>query len=176
MVLWFVRDGAKHGGDACRERVAPRFDEPGTCASRSAPDPHVVAFAGRLAARLSRDLTPEVRSSSTRQERFPMKTIVSIPHREYPARVREVVEDKLQNLVKFYDRIVSIRAVLARESDEHKVELVAGVGHGVTLVVESRESLLEAAVDEAISRMSRVLTRHKKKLEDRYRRGGRAGH
>jgi ribosomal subunit interface protein len=105
-----------------------------------------------------------------------MKTIVSIPHHEYPARVREDVEDKLQNLAKYYDRIVSIRAVLARESDEHRVELVAGVGHGVTLVVDSRADRLEAAVDEALTRMSRVLTRHKTKLEDRYRRGGRIGH
>jgi ribosomal subunit interface protein len=105
-----------------------------------------------------------------------MKTIVSIPHHEYPARVRETVEEKLQNLLKFYERIVSMRAVLARESDTHRVELVANVGNGVTLVVESREGLLEAAIDEAIHRMGRVLTRHKTKLADKYRRGGRVGH
>ncbi len=105
-----------------------------------------------------------------------MKTIVSIPHHEYPARVREAVEEKLHHLLKYYERIVTLRAVLARENEEHRVELVAGVGRGVTLVVESRQDLLESAVDEAISRMGRVLTRHKTKLEDRHRRGGRIGH
>jgi ribosomal subunit interface protein len=105
-----------------------------------------------------------------------MKTMVANPHHEYPARVSEVVEDNLQNLREYYERIVSIRAVLARESEEHYVELVAGVGHGVTLVVESRAARHEAAIDEAIGRMGRFLTRHKTKLAERHRRGGRIGH
>lgn len=105
-----------------------------------------------------------------------MKTIVSIPHHEYPARVREHVEERLQHLIKFYERIVSLRAVLAREGQDHRVELVANVGHGVTLVVDSREDQLEAAVDGALQRMTRVLTRHKTKRAKRHRRGGRVGH
>jgi len=105
-----------------------------------------------------------------------MKTFVSIPHHEYPATVREHVEEKLQHLAKFYDRIVSIRAVLERRGEEHRVELVTNVGHGVTLVVDSRGPLLNAALDEALDRMGRVLTRHKAKLAEKHRRGGRIGH
>lgn len=105
-----------------------------------------------------------------------MQTIVSIPHHEYPATVREYVEEKLQNLLKYYERIVSIRAVLTREADVHRVELVATVGHGVTLVVDSREDLLETAISDSIERMRRVLTRHKTKLADKHRRTGRPGH
>jgi putative sigma-54 modulation protein len=105
-----------------------------------------------------------------------MKTIVSIPHHEYPARVREHVESRLQGLVKFYERIVSLRAVLSREGEQHRVELVAHVGHGVTLVVESRRDQLEAAVEDALQRMTRVLTKHKTKRAQRHRRGGRVGH
>ena len=105
-----------------------------------------------------------------------MKTFVSIPHHQYPARVRDNVEAKLQHLIKFYERIVSLRAVLSREGDDHNVELVANVGHGATLVVESRRDQLEAAIDEAVQRMTRVLTRHKAKRAERYRKGGRVGH
>jgi len=105
-----------------------------------------------------------------------MKTIVSIPHHEYPAAVRDLVERKLQQIAKYYERIESLRAVLTREADDHRVELVATVGHGVTLVVDCRENLLEAALAEAIERMRRVLRRHKTKLENRHRRGGRVGH
>ena len=105
-----------------------------------------------------------------------MQTIVSIPHHEYPARVREQVETKLQHLVKFYERMVSLRAVLSREGELHRVELVANVGHGVTLVVDSRQEQLESAVDDAVQRMTRVLNRHKTKRAQRQRRGGRIGH
>ena len=75
-----------------------------------------------------------------------MKTIVSIPHHEYPATVRELVEEKLQNLAKYYERIESLRAVLSREAEEHRVELVATVGQGVTLVVDSRGDLFESSL------------------------------
>ena len=105
-----------------------------------------------------------------------MKTIVSIPHLEYPARVRERVEEKLQHLVKFYERIVSLRAVLARDGEDHKIELVANVGHGVTLVVDARQGQLDAAIDQAVQRMTKVLTRHKSRRAQRHRRGGRIGH
>ena len=76
-----------------------------------------------------------------------MKTIVSIPHHEYPAAVRDLVERKLQQIAKYYERIESLRAVLTREADDHRVELVATVGHGVTLVVDCRENLLVVDVN-----------------------------
>jgi ribosomal subunit interface protein len=105
-----------------------------------------------------------------------MKTLVSVPHHEYPASVRTRVEDKLQSLLKFYDRIVSIRAVLTRESERHEVELVAHVGHGTTLVVQAHGMRFDAALDEALDRMGSVLRRHKTRLTDRHRKGGRIGH
>ena len=105
-----------------------------------------------------------------------MKTLVAVPHHEYPAEVRDHVEDRLQHLVKFYERILSVRAVLAREAEQHRVELVAHVGHGATLVVEARGNLLDKALDEALDRMTRVLKRHKTRLTERHRKGGRIGH
>jgi len=103
-----------------------------------------------------------------------MKTFVSIPHHDYPARARDFIEERLDALLKYYDRIVSLRAVCERQSDEHRVELVANVGHHATLVVDARAELLDRAVDEACSKMSRVLVRHRHKLVDRRRRGARA--
>jgi ribosomal subunit interface protein len=99
-----------------------------------------------------------------------MKTLVSTPHHEYSADVREFVEGKIQSLAKFYDRIVSLRAKLERDTDDHRVELIANVGHGVTLVVDGRGRLLDGALEEAVERMTTVLARHKEKLADRHRR------
>ena len=105
-----------------------------------------------------------------------MKTLVSIPHHEYPARVREAVETKLQHLAHYFERIVSVRALLERQGEVHRVEIVVHVGHGVTLVVDARGGSHEATLDEALARMTRVLKRHKTRLTDRSRKGGRVGH
>lgn len=102
-----------------------------------------------------------------------MKTIVSVPHHDYPAKLRDTVEQKLQSLVKYFDRIESLRAVLEREHDTHRVELVAHVGHGATLVVDSRAATLDEAVEDSLARMKGVLTRHKQRLVQRNRRAKR---
>lgn len=105
-----------------------------------------------------------------------MKTLVSIPHHEYPAQVRENVETKLQHLAHYFERIVSVRALLERQGGVHRVEIVVNVGHGVTLVVDARGETHEATLEDALARMTRVLKRHKTKLTERGRRGGRVGH
>jgi ribosome hibernation promoting factor len=104
-----------------------------------------------------------------------MKTLISIPHHEYPSAIRERVAHKLQHLARYFDRIVSIRALLERQGELHRVELVANVGHGPTLVVDARGPGLDAALDDAQDRMARVLRRHKDRLDDRHRRTGRSG-
>ncbi len=100
-----------------------------------------------------------------------MKMEVAVRHDEYPATVREHVVGKLQRLVKYFDRTVSVRAVLDREHASHRVELLASVPGGVVLVVDSRRPSLGAAVDDAVERMARVLRRHKQKVRRVGRRG-----
>ena len=103
-----------------------------------------------------------------------MQTQVSILHHDYPARVREQVEQKLQHLVKFYGRIVSMRALLERQHEEHRVEIVANVGQGAVLVVDARGTAFGTALEEALGRMERLLKRHNDKHNDLRRRSGRA--
>ena len=98
-----------------------------------------------------------------------MKTEVANLHHEYPKHVRDLVARKVQHLVRYFDGTVSMRAVLGRSHDEHRAELVASVRRGVVLVVDARSTTIQAAIDDAVERMGRVLTRHKNKLK----RGGR---
>lgn len=103
-----------------------------------------------------------------------MKTEVAILHNEYPTRIRDQVVTKLQHLVKFFDGIVSVRAVLERQRDDHRVELLANVRRGVVLVVDARRDTISAALDEAVDRMARVLSKHKDRLKAPRGRGPRA--
>jgi ribosomal subunit interface protein len=102
-----------------------------------------------------------------------LKTDVAILHHEYPARVRDRVATKLQHLARFYDGTLSLRAVLERQHDVHRVELVANVRRGVVLVVDARGASITAALEDAIERMKRVLARHKDRLRGNGRRKGR---
>ena len=99
-----------------------------------------------------------------------MKTQVSVARRAYPNSVRESVEAKLQLLARYFERIESLRAVLEREREDHRVELIVHVGHGATLVVEAKASSMNAALDESMARMKSLLTRHKQRLVQRHRR------
>ena len=93
-----------------------------------------------------------------------MKTEVAILHHEYPASIRDHVVTKLQHLVRFFEGTVSVRAVLERQHDDHRVELIVNVRRGVVLVVDARADSITSALDEAVDRMGRVLSRHKSKL------------
>ena len=93
-----------------------------------------------------------------------MKTEVAIHHHEYPPAVREKVEDRVQGLGKYFDRIISVRAFLERQHDVHRAELVANVGRGVVLVVDARSGTIGEALDEALDRMGRALSKHKEKI------------
>ncbi|MDP6763765.1 MAG: HPF/RaiA family ribosome-associated protein [Planctomycetota bacterium] len=88
-----------------------------------------------------------------------MNTEVSILHHDYPSHVRETVDERLQNLQKYYNGTVAIRALLERQADEHRVEIVTRTAKGPTLVVDSRAETFGNALDEALSRMTRLLKR-----------------
>ena len=98
-----------------------------------------------------------------------MKTKVSILHKEYPAALRERVDEKLQDLFRFCSDKVSLSARLDKEKDMHCVEIVATVPNGPVLVADARAGVLRGALDEAFTRMTRKLkrTREKRTIERR---------
>jgi len=101
-----------------------------------------------------------------------MKTEVSILHHDYPSRLRGTVEEKLQHLVKFNDRLTSMHAKLERLNEEHRVELVANVAHGPTLVADGRADSFNGALDDATSKMTISIKReHEKRGTERRREG-----
>ena len=92
-----------------------------------------------------------------------MKTQVSILHHDYPPRVRDMVEEKLQALFRYCSDKVSMSARLEKEKGIHRVEIVATVPHGPVLVADARAEGLGGAIDEALTRMTRLLKRAREK-------------
>lgn len=105
-----------------------------------------------------------------------MKTQVSILHHDYPGRLRDVVDEKLQGLARFGARVISMRANLERQKEAHRVELVANVGGGAVLVADVKGDVFGTVLDEAVDRMRAQLQRHHDKITVDRHRGGRVGH
>ena len=103
-----------------------------------------------------------------------MHTEVSILHKDYPAGMRALVDEKLHALNRFCGQLISMRALLEIDKDEHRVEIIAHVGHGNPLIADSRGKTFGATLDEALDRMSRILKRHSEKLTVGRRRTARA--
>ena len=99
-----------------------------------------------------------------------MKTQVSILHHDYPRRVRDLVDERLQGLTRFFSRLVSVRANLERQNEGHRIELVANVGKGGVIVADAQGDAFRSTLDEAIDRMSSQLRKHHDKQIDRHRR------
>ncbi len=102
-----------------------------------------------------------------------MKTKVSILHHDYPSRYRNLVEERLAALERFNQEIISMDARLEKDARTHRVELVANLGRGQTLVANVHRDAFGEALYEAIDRMGRQLRKQhdKAKLEPRRHNG-----
>jgi len=99
-----------------------------------------------------------------------MRTHVSIRHHEYPGDLRDRVDQKLEALGRFNGQITSMTARLKREGDDHRVEIVAQISHGPTLVADVCRDVFSGALEEALDRMGRSLRRSNRKRGTERRR------
>ena len=99
-----------------------------------------------------------------------MRTHVSILHHDYPGDLRDRVDQKLEALGRFNDQITSMTARLKREGDGHRVEIVAQISHGPTLVADVYRDVFSGALEEALDRMGRSLRRSNRKRGTERRR------
>ncbi len=102
-----------------------------------------------------------------------MKTHVSSHHGDYSPGMRHLVEEKIGELVRFYNRATSMEARIEREADSHRVEIICTVPHGPVLVADARADGIRGALDEALSRMARKMKRSREKQTIERRRPGR---
>ena len=99
-----------------------------------------------------------------------MRTEVSILHHDYPGDLRVQVEAKLLSLARFNDQALSITARLERQGNEHRVELIAQISHGATLVADVSQIRFSASLEEALDRMRCLLRKAMEKQVDSRRR------
>ncbi|HHS97800.1 MAG TPA: ribosome-associated translation inhibitor RaiA [Chloroflexi bacterium] len=95
---------------------------------------------------------------------------------EITPRLREYVEKKVSKLNRYLPNLDEVRVDLsvesARSSDQRQVaQLTAWVG-GTVLRAEERAGDLFAAIDVAVDKMRRQISRYKERRQDRWQRSG----
>jgi len=98
---------------------------------------------------------------------------ISVRHGHISEATQEQVRDKLEKLARFYGRLGKIDATLDMEHREVPVvDLKVSVKKHEFVALGQGTNLL-AALDVAVERMEQQLRKHKEKVRDRHRSGGR---
>lgn len=73
---------------------------------------------------------------------------------------------KLERILRFFDRVQQVEAVIDKEKNEYTVEIITDVEHHEPFVATSHHEDLYACIDLGIDRAVRQLRDHKSKLRD----------
>ena len=80
-------------------------------------------------------------------------------------------EEKAGRLLKYYDKIQSIRIVLDRNGDTYSCEMIADLERTRDLVAHTTGRHLQAVIDETHERLERQVREHKQRTRHRKGRG-----
>ena len=95
-----------------------------------------------------------------------MQTKISSKHMELTPAIEEYAEKKLEKLVRYFDRIQQVEAVIDKAKNGYTIEIIIDVEHHEPIIAHSDHDDLYACIDLGIDRSVRQLTDHKSKLRD----------
>ena len=98
-----------------------------------------------------------------------MNLQISGHHIEVTAALRDYVENKLEPVVRHFDKVIGVNVVLAVEKLKQKAEVTVHVP-GKDIHVEEAGDDLYAAIDALFDKLDRQVQKYKQKLQD-HRRG-----
>jgi len=98
-----------------------------------------------------------------------MKVIVTGRNMHVRDSLVEQVEKKLTKFEKYFRSDIEIHATFSHQKADQIVEITIPVKNGATFRAEERSGDMESSIDLAIDKLAKQITKHKTKLEKRYR-------
>jgi|GEM_PF-989636 len=95
-----------------------------------------------------------------------MKIRVSERHTKLRPAVRQNIKDKLEGLERYFDRTISIDAIVEEEKDHFIVRLVAHLMRKKIIKAQAQAQDLHLAVNEAVENLKGQITRFKDQIKD----------
>lgn len=96
-----------------------------------------------------------------------MDIIVTGKHLNITDAIKGYAEKKAKKLERYFDRVIRIQVNLDVESERHTAEMILSAPKGSMLIAEVTNHDIYAAIDRAVDKLERQLTRHKEKLHKR---------
>ena len=97
-------------------------------------------------------------------------------HLDLTEPIKDYINAAVETLDKYRLDIISIRAIISAEEKKGKhgvsIEFTINLPHKNTVVIKQRDKDLYAAIDIAIGRAHKVLSRHHEKLTDHHKHPG----
>lgn len=95
-----------------------------------------------------------------------MRVRITSRHQKLSAQIKDYLEDKINRLEKYYDRIIDCEVILDSEKTKELVEINIKV-YGTVLHVKAREMDVTKAIDTATDKLEVQLKKFKSKLRKR---------
>lgn len=103
-----------------------------------------------------------------------MNLQISGHHIEVTPALREYVENRLDPVVRHFDRVTGVTVILSVEKLQQKAEVTLHVP-GKDIFVENSAEDLYAAIDVLFDKLDRQVQKYKQKVQDHHR-GDKAAH
>lgn len=100
-----------------------------------------------------------------------MQIEVTVRNESIADDMRDRADEKARHLLKYYDKIQSIRVVLNKGGDGFSCEMIADLEHAHDLVAHTAGHNLRAVIDQTAERLERQLLEHKDRTRHRKGRG-----
>jgi len=95
-----------------------------------------------------------------------MKIRISERHIKLRPAVRQSIIEKLESLERYFDRTISIDAVVEEEKGHHSVRLMAHLARKKIVKAETEQQDLHLAINAAVDNLKGQLIRYKEQLTD----------
>ncbi|MFN3466416.1 MAG: ribosome hibernation-promoting factor, HPF/YfiA family [Candidatus Brocadiales bacterium] len=96
-----------------------------------------------------------------------MDIIVTGKHLNITDAIKGYAEKKVRKLERYFDRVIRIQVNLDVKSERHTAEMILSAPRGSMLIAEVTDHDIYVAIDRAVDKLERQLTRHKEKLYQR---------
>ncbi|TCK87951.1 putative sigma-54 modulation protein [Natranaerovirga hydrolytica] len=100
-----------------------------------------------------------------------MRIIISGKNIETTAALKNVIEEKLEKLERFFTPDTEAKVTLSVQKERQRIEVTIPV-KGQIIRAEEEEFDMYAAIDKVVDKIERQLVKYKKKLVDKHRSGG----
>lgn len=90
---------------------------------------------------------------------------------EVTASLKDIIQDKLDKLEKFFNSDAIVNVTLSVERNFQKIEVTIPI-KGSVLRAEEQDESMYAAIDMVVDKLERQLVKHREKIIDRHRQSG----